>query len=405
VNIVVHDYSGHPFQVQLSRALAARGHSVLHQYCPSYATGKGALAPQPGDLTGFAVETLTMSGEFARYSPVKRVAQELRYGVMLGRRLRAARPDVVLMCNIPLLAHLVAALMLWFAGIRMVFWHQDVYSHAITTQARRALGPVLGGAVGFTAQRAERWIARHSAHVVAIAEDFRPVLSRWGVPADRVTIVPNWAAIGEMPERPRDNAWAQSHDLVGRPTVLYSGTLGFKHNPRIFSALARALAQRDPRARVVVVSEGQGRDWLETERAEQGLDNLVLLDYQPYEQLPDVLASADVLITVLEPDASLYSVPSKVLNYLCAARPVVGVMPRSNSAATTLLESGAGIVSDPGDEAGILEDLLDLLADRDRGATMGAAGRRHAEATFAIAPIAARFEGILSAARRGASKP
>ncbi|RMF52223.1 MAG: glycosyltransferase WbuB, partial [Bacteroidetes bacterium] len=35
MRILVHDYAGHPFQVQLSRALARRGHDVLHAYCGS----------------------------------------------------------------------------------------------------------------------------------------------------------------------------------------------------------------------------------------------------------------------------------------------------------------------------------------------------------------------------------
>ena len=38
MRILVHDYAGHPFQVQLSRALAQRGHDVLHAYCASLQT-------------------------------------------------------------------------------------------------------------------------------------------------------------------------------------------------------------------------------------------------------------------------------------------------------------------------------------------------------------------------------
>jgi len=39
---------------------------------------------------------------------------------------------------------------------------------------------------------------------------------------------------------------------------------------------------------MVVVSEGRGREWLESEAG--GVPGLTLLDYQPYEQLPDMLA-------------------------------------------------------------------------------------------------------------------
>src|ERR1700684_4696664 len=36
LRLVIHDYSGHPGQVHLSRELARRGHHVEHQYCASY---------------------------------------------------------------------------------------------------------------------------------------------------------------------------------------------------------------------------------------------------------------------------------------------------------------------------------------------------------------------------------
>lgn len=398
MRLIVHDYSGHPFQLQLSRALAASGHEVLHQYCASYATGKGAVTRLPGDPPTFDVQALTMSGEFARYSPAKRVLQEVRYGLQLGRLLARDRPDAVVMCNIPLLAHLVAAVLARRARVPMVFWHQDVYSHAIASAARSALGPVVGGLIGRVADGCERWIARRSARVVPIAEEFRPVLHRWGVPDERITIIPNWAALDEMPVRPRDNDWAAAHDLTGRDVVVYSGTLGLKHNPRVFPVFAEALRDARPDARVVVVSEGQGRQWLEGERTARGLTNLLLLDYQPYAQLPDVLGSADVLVTVLEPDASRYSVPSKVLNYLCAGRAVLGVMPADNGAASTLLTTGAGVVTPPDDDAAMAAALLALLADPERRERMGRAGRQHAEDTFAIGPVTQRFEAVLEQA-------
>ena len=49
-----------------------------------------------------------------------------------------------------------------------------------------------------------------------------------------------------------------------------------------------------------------------------------------------MMASADVLVAILEPDASRFSVPSKVLTYLCASRAIVGVLPPDNSVAEIL---------------------------------------------------------------------
>lgn len=55
LRILVHDFAGHPFQIDLSRALARRGHVVRHVYCESYTSGKGDLAAEEPNLSVVAV--------------------------------------------------------------------------------------------------------------------------------------------------------------------------------------------------------------------------------------------------------------------------------------------------------------------------------------------------------------
>jgi glycosyltransferase involved in cell wall biosynthesis len=271
----------------------------------------------------------------------------------------------------------------------MVFWHQDIYSEAIGNAARAHLGG-LGRVPARVADRIERRIARRSAAVVAISPTFLERLETWGV-ADKATVVPNWAPLDELPLGDTDNNWSRRMGLAGRAVVLYSGTLGLKHDPSILALLAAQLRVSHPEARVVVVSEGKGRDWLEAWKLEQQADNLLLLDFQPYEDLPLVMASAAVLVAILEPDASRFSVPSKVLTYLCASRPVVGVLPPDNSVAEVLSTHGAGLVVDPARRPDVAAVVAGLLDDEVARKAMGAAGRAYAEATFSPEVAADRF--------------
>jgi hypothetical protein len=68
MRILVHDYAGHPFQVQLSRALARSGHSVLHLHFASFQTPKGAVERRSDDPDNFAIEGLTLGRPFAKYN-------------------------------------------------------------------------------------------------------------------------------------------------------------------------------------------------------------------------------------------------------------------------------------------------------------------------------------------------
>jgi glycosyltransferase involved in cell wall biosynthesis len=390
LRLVVHDYSGHPGQVHLSRELARRGHHVEHQYCASYTTGRGATERRDGDPESFTVRAIELNSVFARYSPVVRLRQELQYARMSTRAVLAARPDVAVLSNIPLLSLLILTLSLRMRRVPYVFWQQDVYSDAIRVIARHRLGQ-LGGLVGWVAGCAERQVGRGAEAIVAISETFIEQLDAWGVQTSKIHVIPNWGAIDEMPLRPRDNAWAKAHGLVGVPVVMYAGTLGLKHDPSMLARLARTAPTG---SRMVVVSEGRGREWLESEAGEA--PGLMLFDYQPYVQLPDVLASADVLLVVLEHDASRYSVPSKVLNYFCAGRPVLALLPSDNAVAEMVAAAEAGLVVGPGDVDAASAALRSLLSSPAAREKMGTAARRYAERTFDIRDVGDRFESLLA---------
>jgi glycosyltransferase involved in cell wall biosynthesis len=380
----------------LSRELARRGHDVLHLHNAAFLTGKGQVDQQPDDPPTFTVEGVSLGRTFPKYSPVARFRHEYSYAELLVQRLRLFGPDVLLSSNTPL----VAQRRLWsaYSGSKVVrvFWVQDFYSVAMTQiLAKRLRGA--GVVAGALPRRIERQLLRSSEAVIAISEDFLATLEDWRVPAQRVHVIENWAPIEELPLRPRDNAWSRAHGLSGKRVVLYSGTLGLKHDPGLLLELAMANRDEDD-VRVVVISQGPGRDWLEQERKRLGVDNLDLLDYQPYKVLPDVLASGDLLVVLLEPGAGQFSVPSKILSNLCAGRPQLAAVPGENLGARTVSRSGGGVVVDPRDRSTFVDAARRLLDDAALRESLGDQGRRFAEERFPIGHVANQFEEVLRAA-------
>lgn len=398
--ILVHDHCGHPFQLQLSRELARRGHDVLHLYCGSFVTGKGAV--DDADEEGLRVEAVTLPSEFAKYSPWMRLRQEREYGLKLRARARLFSPEIVLSANTPLLVqkHLLAEAKR--LGSRFVFWQQDALGIGIKRVLERRYG-WLGGVAGNRFVRFERSLLLKSDAVVVISEGFLPALEKLGVPSEKTYVVENWAPLDELAPRPRDNEWSRNQRLVGRRVVLYSGTLGLKHDPEVIVQLAVALRDQDD-VEVVVVTEGRGEEWLRRRRDEEGLTNLRLLPFQPYADLPDVLGSADVLLALLEADAGAFSVPSKVLSYLCAGRPLLAAIPSDNLAAQVIRRSGAGFVVEPGDREALIGEAVGMLGDSALREELGGRARQYAEENFDIGVVADRFEPILDPLARAGSR-
>jgi glycosyltransferase involved in cell wall biosynthesis len=393
MRIVVHDYVGYAFPAQLARALARRGHDVLFLHCSSFVAGKGHVEASAGDPATLAFDSVGLAGSFAKYDVRRRIAHERETGRELARRVTAFRPDVVLSSNAPLIVQRALLQAAHANGGRFVFWQQDVISAA----ARRVLGQrsrLVGAAAESAVAVLERRLLRASDAVVVISEDFVPLLRRWGVDQARTSVIENWAPLDELPVLSRDNEWAREHELADRFVFLYSGTLGFKHDPSLLLELARWA--RGHEAVVAVVSEGPGSDWLAREGAEEPA--LRLLPYQPYERLPEVLASADVLVALLETDAGAFSVPSKVLTYLCAGRPLLVSVARDNLAARVVERSGGGVVVPPNDPQALVSAAALLHADNAMRAELGARARSYAETTFDLGTIADRFEQVLERA-------
>jgi glycosyltransferase involved in cell wall biosynthesis len=210
-----------------------------------------------------------------------------------------------------------------------------------------------------------------------------------------VSVIPIWAPLDEIVPVERKNDWAVEHGLEDVSTLLYSGTLGLKHNPALLVGLAREVIDSGRAVRLVVVNEGPAEEILRAEAARLDVP-LTLLPFQPYERLPEVLGSGDVLVVLLEQEAGAFSVPSKTLSYLCAGRPVLGLMPDTNLASRLVRDVG-GAVLPPRSEslAPAAAWVGSVLDDRELRDELGLAARELAEHEFALAKSADRFERIL----------
>ena len=153
------------------------------------------------------------------------------------------------------------------------------------------------------------------------------------------------------------------------------------------------------------MAEGHGADWLRAQQAAAPNPRLHLHGYQPYADLPDVLGTADVLVALLEPDAGVFSVPSKVLTYHCAGRAMVAALPAQNLSARLVVEAGSGRVVAPGDTTGFVAACEGLIADPATARRMGRNARLYAERNFPIEGIADRFSSAIARALGAAVMP
>lgn len=359
---------------------------MWHLTSADFQTPKGQLAGDEALAGRLTVKALSLGEVFHKDSFVKRRSQEQAFGRLVGAEIQQIKPDVVLSSNAPLDTQKGILEGTRRAKATFIFWVQDLYGEAIARILTSKFS-LFGQAVGMHYKALEYRMLRASDAVVVISDDFKPILARNGISAGRTTTIENWAPLNEMPYTPLPDRGDADVRL------LYSGTLGYKHNPELLVALAGL-----PKAQMAVYSEGRVANELKAKAQE--LASLHVHPWVPFEDLPATLGSADVLVAMIEADAGVFSVPSKVLTYLCTGRPILASIPPENLAARILTSAGAGLVSTPGDTAGFLANAKRLADSPELRREMGAKARAYAEATFDIGTIGDRFEKLIGDAAK-----
>jgi colanic acid biosynthesis glycosyl transferase WcaI len=116
-----------------------------------------------------------------------------------------------------------------------------------------------------------------------------------------------------------------------------------------------------------------------------------------------VLATADVLVGLLEADAGSFSVPSKILSYLCVGRAILLAAPAENLAARMVAREQAGLVVAAGDQAGFIAAAMRLRDEPNWRRQLGDNGRAYAARRFDIGSVTTAFEAVLRSARSRAA--
>lgn len=241
-----------------------------------------------------------------------------------------------------------------------------------------------------------RWVEqlgyRSAAGLAVICEQFKAHCVGKGADAADVAVIPNWIDLNEVVPGDRMNSFRAELGLSAEHLViLYAGTIGMVSGAEVVLDAAALLARALPSARIVFVGEGLAVPGLRKYVEEEGLQNVLFAPFQPRERLVEVQATADISLVTLLKGKGRSSVPSKVLGYMAAARPVIASVDSDSETASLVRRSGCGIVVEAEDGAQLANAIIALAEDCDRRIRSGEHGRRHLEDHYAKATVTGRY--------------
>jgi colanic acid biosynthesis glycosyl transferase WcaI len=353
--------------------------------------------PAAGERNGVRITRVT-STAYERSELGRRAANYFSYlGSALGHALRGPAPDlVVCMTDPPIIGDLGVVVGRRFDAPVLVI-SQDVFPE-IATELGRLRNPavvgVLAALVGAYLRRADR--------IVAIGETMRERLEAKGAPPDRVRVIPNWVDTNAITPQPRDNAWAQKHDLVSRFVVMHSGNVG--HAQDLDSLVRAATFLRDlDDLRVVIAGFGaRHREMVALSRRLEVGHRVRFFPYQPRERLPLSLSSADLHVVGLAKGLAGYVVPSRLYGILAAGRPVIAAAEGTSETARLVREVGCGIVIDPGKPELLARTIRQAAEGGYDLEGMGSKGRAYVEREADRSVAMSRYRAVVGELLNGA---
>lgn len=239
----------------------------------------------------------------------------------------------------------------------------------------------------------ERFIYKRTTIVVPIAEQFRRIIIKRGVPEDKLWMIPDFVDTKFYYPKERKNKFSLQHDLLNGFTVLYAGNIGIVQDWESVLFAAESLLKFP--IKFFVIGDGSKRDWLVKEIENRKLKNITLLGYQSKELMPDINASCDISIIPMNMAGSKDGVPSKIYSILSCAKPVIVEVDEESELRWIVNQSGCGRVVSIGDHQGFSDAIFKAFNECESLPAEGMKGRKYVENNYSKEAIINKYDELI----------
>lgn len=294
-----------------------------------YKTYKRRLYSTSNDPAGFRL-VRCFSFLSKESSSLSRMMENISFGLTSSLYLLfCPKPKAVFSNSWPVFATGLTSLVCNVRKIPLVISVQDMYPESLAIQGRVQQHQWLYQFL-FSI---DKWIAKHAKGIIVLSESFAKIYIRTRqVDQEKIHIIPNWVDQDTVTPMKKGNYRKEKGIPLDAFVIVYGGNIGKAAGvENIITAAEKLNANRN----IFFVIAGSGSELSNCQKLASNIKNVCILFHTPWkpEETSKVLAAADVLILPTQGTQSLVSVPSKLLSYLLAAKPVLAmVLPESDTA-------------------------------------------------------------------------
>lgn len=245
--------------------------------------------------------------------------------------------------------------------VPFVFSLQDIFPDSLVNAGMTKKGSLIWK-IG---RKIEDYTYRNADKIIVISEGFKKNIMAKGVPEGKIIIVPNWADTDSIhPIERKDNVLFDRYDLDrSKFYITYSGNIGYTQNMNLLLDAAKEIKDEFCDVRFVIIGEGVAKADAERRIREESIDNVILLPFQPYEEIAHVFGLGDVGLIISKSGVGNNSVPSKTWSYMAAEKPILASFDRESELASLIETVGCGMVAQADSKGELIKAIRQLVAD------------------------------------------
>lgn len=281
--------------------------------------------------------------------------------------------DVAFVDSTPPIQGLKMPLIKWLKRKPTIYNVQDIFPDSLVGTGLTHEGSLIWK-IG---RIVEKITYRYADKIIVISEDFKKNIMAKGVPEDKIVVIYNWVDQNKVVDVPREEN--KLFDVYGLERskfyITYNGNIGLTQNMDMLLDVAKELQEEYEDIHFVLVGNGAYLDEVKRKVADQQLENVHLLPFQPYEDISHVFSLGDASLVISKPGVGANSVPSKTWSIMSASRPVLANFDE-NELKTIIENNHCGIFTKAGDKDAFKESILTLYNHRELCKEYGHNGRK-----------------------------
>jgi glycosyltransferase involved in cell wall biosynthesis len=213
-----------------------------------------------------------------------------------------------------------------------------------------------------------KFIYKKSTHIIVLSEQMEKfvqdkLLSLGVKPelADKITIIDNWADANFLkPVNFEDNLFIKKHNFVNKFIINYSGNMGVSQRFDALMEAAIKLNDIDKDVIFLFVGDGVKKKQILKIKEEKSLSNIVMMGYQPKDELPHVLTASHLSVVHLEKEIEGLAMPSKLYTILACGTPVLAFCDEKSDLGKIVKDADCGYIVNHDNVDNIIQSIEQL---------------------------------------------